>query len=55
MTTPPVRLSEADIRRLVKGDGPDERAAAAHKLCRAVDKAVLTDRSEEHTSELQSH
>lgn len=43
MTTPPVRLSEADIRRLVKGDGPDERAAAAHKLCRAVEKAELTE------------
>jgi uncharacterized protein (DUF2336 family) len=43
MTTPQVRLSETDIRRLVKGDSVDERAAAAHKLCRAVEKAALTD------------
>jgi uncharacterized protein (DUF2336 family) len=47
MSTPSVRLSETDIRRLVKGDSVDDRAAAAHKLCRAVEKAALTaeDRS----------
>lgn len=44
MTTPiRARLTEMDIRRLVKGDSPDERAAAAHKLCRSIEKAALTD------------
>ena len=43
MTPLRARLTEADIRRLVRGDSPDERAAAAHKLCRSIEKAVLTD------------
>ncbi|HEY3811884.1 MAG TPA: DUF2336 domain-containing protein [Caulobacteraceae bacterium] len=43
MTTRAMRLSEMDIRRLVKGDSVDERAAAAHKLCRAVEHASLTE------------
>jgi uncharacterized protein (DUF2336 family) len=43
MTTKNVRLTEADIRRLVRGDTPDERAAAVHKLCRGLDKAPLTE------------
>ncbi len=43
MTTKPMRLSEADIRRLVKGDNADERAVAAHKICRTVEKAELTE------------
>jgi uncharacterized protein (DUF2336 family) len=42
MTAHQGRLSEIDIRRLVKGAGPDERAAAAHRLCRAVERAALT-------------
>lgn len=37
-------LSDADIRRLVKGADADERAAAAHKLCKAVEaRAVSAD------------
>jgi len=43
MTPMRARLTEADIRRLLKGDSPDERAAAAHKLCRSIEKAALTD------------
>ncbi|MDO1558293.1 DUF2336 domain-containing protein [Brevundimonas sp. 2R-24] len=35
------RLTDADIRRLVKSDDEDERAAAAHKLCRRIDRAEL--------------
>ena len=45
--TPQLRLSEMDIRRLVKGDSVDERAAAAHKLCRAVERASLTEEDRE--------
>lgn len=43
MTTPRARLTDADIRRLVNA-GDDERAAAAHKLCRAIGAAVLSER-----------
>src|SRR3569832_2500612 len=43
MTTKPVRLSEADIRRLAPGEGPDERAAVAQKFCRAAAGAELSD------------
>ncbi len=43
MTPARARLTEVDIRRLVKGDSPDERAAAAHKLCRTMEKAALSD------------
>src|SRR5262249_40058930 len=35
-------LTETDIRRLVKGQDADERAAAAHKLCRTVEAKALT-------------
>jgi len=46
------RLSEADIRRLVKGDSDDERASAAHKLCRTIDKAELTDEEREAAQDI---
>lgn len=36
-------LTDEDIRTLVKGATPDERAAAAHKICRAFETAPLTD------------
>ncbi len=39
MTPFRARLSESDIRRLIKADDDDERAGAAHKLCRAMDRA----------------
>ena len=43
MTSSRSRLTDADIRRLVKAEDEDDRAAAAHKLCRAIDKAELDD------------
>lgn len=43
MSIPTARITEADVRRLVQGEAEDERAAAAHKLCRAMDKAELGD------------
>ena len=43
MATTRAALTESDIRMLVKGATPDERALAAHKLCRNIDRAVLTD------------
>src|SRR4051812_36860471 len=33
-------LTETDIRTLVRGQTEDERAAAAHKLCRRMDEGI---------------
>ena len=41
MTAYRARLTETDIRRLIKATDEDERAAATHKLCRNMDKAGL--------------
>ncbi|WP_297506919.1 pole-localized protein SpbR [uncultured Caulobacter sp.] len=43
MATTRAALTETDIRMLVKGATPDERALAAHKLCRNIDRANLSD------------
>lgn len=43
MTAYRARLTESDIRRLIKSDAEDERAAAAHKLCRSIDRMSLDD------------
>lgn len=43
MTAYRARLTEIDIRRLIKATDEDERAAAAHKLCRSMEKAELDD------------
>lgn len=43
MTAFRARLTEFDIRRLIKATDEDERAAAAHKLCRSIDRAELDD------------
>lgn len=36
-------LSDLDIHSLVRGDSADERAIAAHKLCRRIDEGELTE------------
>lgn len=43
MTAYRARLTEIDIRRLIQSSDEDERAAAAHKLCRNMDRAELDD------------
>lgn len=43
MTAHRARLTEFDIRRLIKATDDDERASAAHKLCRSIDRADLSD------------
>ena len=43
MATTRAALTDNDIRMLVKGATADERALAAHKLCRTIDRAELTD------------
>lgn len=47
MTAARARLTDLDIRRLVKATDDDDRAAAAHKLCRSMDSAPLTDEDRE--------
>ncbi|QBX38353.1 DUF2336 domain-containing protein [Brevundimonas sp. S30B] len=41
MTAHRARLTEMDIRRLIKADDEDDRAAAAHKLCRSMERLPL--------------
>ncbi|MDQ0462705.1 uncharacterized protein (DUF2336 family) [Caulobacter ginsengisoli] len=43
MGTTRAALTDTDIRTLIKGATPDERAIAAHKLCRVIDRGELTD------------
>lgn len=43
MTAYRARLTESDIRRLIKSDLEDERAAAAYKLCRNMERMALDD------------
>jgi uncharacterized protein (DUF2336 family) len=47
MTAHRARLTELDIQRLVKATDADERAEAAHKLCRSMDRVELDDRERE--------
>lgn len=47
MTAYRARLTETDIRRLIKATDDDDRAAAAHKLCRNMDKAELSGEERE--------
>lgn len=43
MTAHRARLTEMDIRRLIKADNEDERASAAHKLCRSMERLPLDE------------
>ena len=43
MSTTRAALTDGDIQSLMRGATIDERAAAAHKLCRKIDETVLTD------------
>ncbi|MFZ5668096.1 MAG: pole-localized protein SpbR [Pseudomonadota bacterium] len=43
MGTTRAALTDVDIRTLLKGATADERAVAAHKLCRNIDRAELTE------------
>jgi uncharacterized protein (DUF2336 family) len=52
MATTRSALTDADIRCLVKGASPDERAAAARKLCRSIDTAPLSDADRELAGEI---
>lgn len=43
MTTARANLTEADLRRLVRGDSEAERTSAAQKLCTAVERIAVTE------------
>src|SRR6185437_5566200 len=45
-------LTEDDLRMLVKGPTADERALAAHKLCRAMDRDNLSRPELAHAHEI---
>jgi uncharacterized protein (DUF2336 family) len=42
MTSSRARLTDLDLHRLIKSGDDDERATAAHKLCRTIDRADLS-------------
>ena len=52
MATTRSALTEIDIRTLVKGATPDERAAAAHKLCRTIDETQLSAEDRETAADI---
>ena len=52
MATTRSALTDEDIRILVKGANPDDRAVAAHKLCRTIDKVELTKEDREKAHEI---
>lgn len=52
MATTRAALTDEDIRTLVKGATPDERAVAAQKLCRTIDQAELTDDDRQRAQEI---
>jgi uncharacterized protein (DUF2336 family) len=45
-------LTDNDIRTLVRGQTADERAVAAHKICRHIEKGVLTPEEREQAQEI---
>lgn len=52
MATTRAALTDDDIRTLVRGATPDERAAAAQKICRTLDGARLSDEDRERAHEI---
>jgi uncharacterized protein (DUF2336 family) len=52
MATTRAALTDADISSLMRGATPDERAVAAHKLCRKIDEAELTAEDRELAREI---
>lgn len=52
MATTRAALTDSDIRMLVKGATPDERALAAHKLCRTIDRGALSDEDRQIAHEI---
>lgn len=47
-------LTEADIRRLIKGESPEERAAVAHRLCRRIAQDTLSEDERRYARDIMS-
>lgn len=47
-------LTESDIRRLVKGDSAEERAAVAHRLCRRIAQDVLSEEERRYARDIMT-
>jgi uncharacterized protein (DUF2336 family) len=45
-------LNEADVRMLVRGETEDDRALAAHRLCRRIDAPTLSDTDRAYAAEI---
>ncbi len=52
MSTTRSALTSGDIQSLMRGATADERAAAAHKLCRRIDESVLSDEDRQVAHEI---
>ena len=52
MSTTRAALTLGDIQSLMRGATADERAAAAHKLCRRIDEIILTDEERQVAHEI---
>lgn len=52
MATTRAALTDVDIRTLVKGPTADERAVAAHKICRRIDRAEMTPEERAQAQEI---
>lgn len=52
MGTTRAALTDVDLRTLLKGATADERAVAAHKLCRTIDRGPLTDEEREAAADI---
>jgi len=48
------QLTDNDIRRLVKGESPEDRASVAHKLCRRIALDVLTDEERRYARDIMT-
>jgi uncharacterized protein (DUF2336 family) len=47
-------LTDSDIRTLIKGPTEGERAHAAHKICRCIDEADLTEEERTHAATIMA-
>ncbi len=52
MATTRAALTTSDITSLMRGATPDERAVAAHKICRRIEDGVLTAEEREIAREI---
>ncbi|WKL56245.1 DUF2336 domain-containing protein [Asticcacaulis sp. ZE23SCel15] len=52
MMTSKLVLSDEDLKRLVKSDNADDRAVAAHKICRVMERQVVSEAEREAAHEI---